>query len=242
MSLAALAEPAPEITEKVHDVGMDDIVFSQTPEGLSIEGYPDAVKVVKVGGEKAWKLADFSLHINDLKFSRECLEVLNAPAESLFLRQALWRSAVIHYTKCFATGVRRKLTPGAIYAGQPPLALEAQKYFLELRNKHLAHDISNFLSVEVGAGINKEGQEFKVARVFCPVFEVETLNDGNFNNLKLLVDHAIEWVDVERDRLCVAITSDLEKESWKNLIARDQMTFTAPSGDVRDGRAAQKYD
>lgn len=41
---------------------MEDLGFKQTKEEIQIAGFPDAVKVVQITGEKAKRLADLTLH------------------------------------------------------------------------------------------------------------------------------------------------------------------------------------
>lgn len=48
---------------------MEDLGFKQTKEEIQIAGFPDAVKVVQITGEKAKRLADLTLHRTDLKFA-----------------------------------------------------------------------------------------------------------------------------------------------------------------------------
>jgi len=90
---------------------MEHLRISQTDLGLHIEGFPDAVKVIRVDGPHAKRLADLALHESDLEFAADCVEAINhAPEEPLVLRQALWRAAIVHFMKCFGGGARFQLS------------------------------------------------------------------------------------------------------------------------------------
>ena len=48
---------------------MDHFAISKTGSGLYIEGFPDAVKVITITGPDAKRVADLSLHKEDLEFA-----------------------------------------------------------------------------------------------------------------------------------------------------------------------------
>lgn len=95
---------------------MEHFDIKKTPEGFHIEGFPDAVKIIRIDGPKARRIADLALHRADLDFALQCLEEINrAPEQPYVLRQALWRAAVVHYVKCFGENESRfSLDPGTV--------------------------------------------------------------------------------------------------------------------------------
>jgi len=52
---------------------MEHYDVSKTSHGFQIEGFPDAVKALRLVGRKAQRLADLALHKEDLDFAFECL-------------------------------------------------------------------------------------------------------------------------------------------------------------------------
>src|ERR1700690_1101730 len=104
---------------------MEQIQLRQTDSSrLQIEGFPDAVKVVKLTGPKAQRLADLSLHCSDLRFALDSLRELNVVGLSEHVRESLWRSAMVHFYKCFGSSQSRfSLDAASIYKGQPPEAM-----------------------------------------------------------------------------------------------------------------------
>ena len=123
---------------------MEHFPITKTDAGLQIEGFPDAVKVVRIEGRQAKRFADLTLHKTDLEFASECLAAINhVPEQPWVLRQALWRAAIIHYMKCFGDGARFQLSAAKIYKGNA-LALGAFNYFKDIRHKHVAHDENSY--------------------------------------------------------------------------------------------------
>jgi hypothetical protein len=45
---------------------MESYPVSQTATGLHIDGFPNAVRVVRISGPKVKRLADLALHVSDL--------------------------------------------------------------------------------------------------------------------------------------------------------------------------------
>jgi hypothetical protein len=211
---------------------MKRYTISKTETGLHIEGFPDAVKVVVIDGREAKRLADLSLHKADLEFADACLDAINqAPEEPFVMREALWRSAIVHFFKCFGNGARFQLTPEKIYQGEPPEALMAFNYFKTLRNKHLVHDENSYAQSIPGAVLNNGKKDYKVEKIVCFTAIKATLEQGYYGNLKLLIQKARAWVVTEFDALCDSLTADLEKQSYDNLLARDAMTYRVPTVD-----------
>jgi hypothetical protein len=211
---------------------MEHFEITKTPEGLHVEGFPDAVKVLRIDGPKAQRLSDLGLHKADLDFALDCLEEINKVAEeSYVLRQALWRSAVVHYIKCFGDNKSRfSLVPQTVYKDDTG-AMEPYKYFDSLRNKHLVHDANSYAQCLPGAVLNKKDLSHKIAKIVCMNVISETLAKENYNNLHLLVTRAREWVVEQFDQLCNALTAELETEPYETLLGRQGITYTFPGVD-----------
>lgn len=211
---------------------MQHFTISKTEAGLYIEGFPDAVKVVGINGREAKRLADLSLHKEDLEFAEACLDAINqAPEEPIVTREALWRSAIVHFLKCFGKGARFQLVPEKLYKGESPVAFMAFNYFKGLRNKHLVHDENSYAQSIPGAVLNNGKKNYKVEKIVCFSAIGATLEQGNYGNLKLLIQKARVWVVSEFDALCERLAADLEKESYDKLLARDALTYRVPTVD-----------
>ena len=209
---------------------MERLTFSKTDAGFLLQDFPDAVKVIVVDRKDAKRLADLSLHKADLKFADKCLDAINqAPVEPFIMREALWRSAVIHYLKCFGNDARFQLVPKKIYKGESPEALEAFNYFKILRNSHLVHDENSYAQSIPGAVLNSGNKNYKIEKIVCFTAIALTLEQGNYGNLKLLIQNAMTWVTSEFDTLSKRITAVLEKENYDKLLAKDAITYQKPT-------------
>jgi hypothetical protein len=219
---------------------MESFEITKTAAGFHIEGFPDAVKVIRIEGPKARRLADLALHRADLEFGLLCLEEINrAPLEPYILRQALWRSAVVHLVKCFgASESRFSLDSRVVYKGDAE-GVEQYKYFESLRNKHLVHDENSYAQCLPGAILNKVENPHKIAKIACLSVFGDTLSQGSYSNLHLLLTLAQKWVVAQFDELCDVITKDLEGEPYDALLSRQAITYTVPGPeDVHGKRSA----
>ena len=214
---------------------MEDLGFKQTKEEIQIEGFPDAVKVVQIYGKEAKLLADFTLHLTDLRFAMECLEGINLVAnESERLGQGLWHSAVVHFMKCFGKNKSRvSLNYKKVYKGEK-LGKEVFEKFRSLRNKHVVHDENAYTQSHPGAILNKKGCDHQIARVVCGAFVAVTLDQGTYSNLHVSITHALKWVEEKIDDLCNRIALDLEAVPYDELFSRKQIDYSPPKIDEID--------
>lgn len=219
---------------------MEHFSITKTAKGFHVEGFPDAVKVLRMTGAKSQRLADLALHRADLDFALECLEAINhQPEEPYVVRQAPWRAAIVHFMKCFGQSESRfSLDAKRVYKGDAG-ASEPFEFFESLRNKHLVHDENSFAQCLPGAVLNKKGMDHKIAKIVCLSVIGDTLNQENYNNLHLLATRARKWVVTQFDELCNLLTAELEPKSYDELFAVEGITYTWPGeGDVHTSRPA----
>lgn len=219
---------------------MDQFIVSQHESKFHIEGFPDAVKVIAIEGRQAKNLADLALHKNDLEFADCCLNAINFMSVELSITQeALWRSAIVHFMKCFGNGVRYKLSASTVLKGAPTESFMAYEYFRALRNKHLIHDENAYAQSLPGAILNSRSKTSKIEKIVCFAVEASTLNQTNYNNLKLLIERSCSWVVAEFDNLCNALTAELEQKPYEELLQKPSLTYQVPTIDaVRNNRYA----
>lgn len=211
---------------------MEHFAISKTEAGLHIDGFPDATKVVAIEGKEAKRLSDLSLHKADLEFADGCLDEINhVPEQPYVIREALWRSAIVHFLKCFGNGARFQLAPDKLYKSEPAEAMMAFTYFKGLRNKHLVHDENSYAQSIPGAVLNNGTKTYKIEKIVCFMAVGASLEQGNYGNLKLLIKTARDWVAAEFDALCNRLTTDLEKETYEILMARKAITYRVPTVD-----------
>ncbi|MEX3982143.1 hypothetical protein AB4Y45_24555 [Paraburkholderia sp. EG287A] len=199
---------------------MRKIPTSVAGNSINIEGIPDAVRVVALRGSHAKRLADLALHRKDLAFADDCLVSLTTvPEGSDVIQEALWRSAIVHFFKCFGDGARFKLSPNRILRGEDPKAMIVFRHFENLRNKHFVHDENSYLQCIPVAAINDGSKAYKVEEVLCVSLMGLTLEQAAFDNFRSLVIKTREWVEVAYDDLTAEIKRQLEAETYAALLA-----------------------
>lgn len=199
--------------------------------GLRIEGFPDAVRVIALEGPRATRLAHLALHLDDLRFADQCLNLINeAPEDPPEWRECLWRSAVTHFMKCFGRSkVRTQLDARRILKDDPEVALGVFEYFRALRNKHFVHDENPLSQCLPGALINDGSKSYKIEKVVAFHARGVTLSQVNYSNLKLLINRALEWVDSEYDLVARQLTEQLEEQTIEDLLARTPLQYQVPA-------------
>lgn len=216
--------------------GMQAFGFTQTgPDSFRIEGFPDGVKVIGVEGAVARRLGHLALHRSDLEFARECLDAMaRLPEDQGLVCGALWRSAVVHYAKCF--GESKKLQPAQVHKGCPSATHQAFEFFKSLRNKHIVHDENAYnenayKQSAVGAIINGGNKPFKVEKVISLALTFEVHGPENVRNLRLLTERALGWVAQQFDECANLISAQLEKTPYDELAARPALQTQGPTVD-----------
>lgn len=209
---------------------MENLKISSANAEINIDNVPDGVKIVKIEGDKVKRLSDLTLHKKDLIFAKFCLESINnVPADQQLLREALWRTAIIYFIKCFGDGVRFKLQFKTIYKNDPEEAKICFEYFKDLRNKHLIHDENSYSQCKVGAILNNGNKPYKVEKIACISMTAFTLEQNAYSSLSLLIDKALDWVSAQFDENCKNLTLELENESYENLTLRDPLIYSVPT-------------
>lgn len=110
-------------------------------------------QVAKVDFEEARVLADLGAIVQDLgavmQTCSRLKELLRDESKDHILIEALWTSALIRYARCFAESKRFGLSESVFddLQGDP---LGAHQFYMDLRNKHIAHSVNPFEQMEVG--------------------------------------------------------------------------------------------
>lgn len=204
---------------------------------FQIDGFDDASKLVAVSGltpELERTLADYTLHLADLRSARACIDHLCRPETTEpVIRDALWQSAIMHYTKCFDQSAKVRTMKLAVSDYLPEgLPREIHEYFRHMRNKHLVHDENAYTDLAVGAVLAQPGSVSSVLEVIAVHIEGNTLEDANIRNLSNLITSASAWVDAELERTYRAIRSELEGQPYEVLTRQPAMRpYRAPEAE-----------
>ena len=198
---------------------------------LIIDGFPDAAKVISVSALApglSRNLADLALHRLDLMFARDCLADLH-DCGSEVASEALWRSAIIYYCKCFddTARARKFLRSGEIFDRGDPRKLH--RYFMTLRNKHIAHDENAYLQAHPVAVIAGEDKGYSVEKVLYLTFQSRTRDETNRQKLGLLVTHVLSWTEARIEEYYKLIRVELEKHDYQVLLQQPDRKYHAPA-------------
>lgn len=210
---------------------MEQFPITKNKDQFHIEGFQNAVKVIKIEGVRAQRLSDLALHKSDLDFAKNCLSAINHVPEYIRwpVQQALWRSAIIHYVKCFGSSTCRfQLDFKKIYKKEPAEAREAFDYFSNLRNKHFVHDENSYAQSLPGAVLNNKEHRYKIEKIVTVNTLEETLTRENYGNLMLLIEKAHFWLVSEYDALCIALANELEQQPYEALLDREAIRYSVP--------------
>ena len=168
---------------------MDYLNISKTEKGIRIDGFPEAVKAVRIDSKKSRRFSDMVLHLNDLEFSEECLIALNNSNIERIFQLALWETAILRYMKCFGGNKGRpsQLNYIKVLKGDKD-GQEIFNYFHNLRNKHFVHDENSYTQSIPGAIVNDKNSKNKIAKIVSFAAVGQTLNQINYGNLRKLVE------------------------------------------------------
>jgi len=220
---------------------MEQYQITCDQESLRVEGFPDAVKLIRLDDPKSRRISDLVLHRQDLEFADQCLEAINTVSSNSQIQEALWRCSLIHFVKCFGNSAARfQLSFEKIYKSEPSEAKVAFEYFRNLRDKHVVHDENSFSQSIPGAVLNARAKTPKIEKVLCLTVRAGTLEQENFGNLKLLIQKALSWVISEFDMCCDIVIAELDGIPHDDLLARDSVSYRAPGVEgVKENRRSK---
>lgn len=213
---------------------MESYNISMHEGRINIQGINDAVHLKKLPEKLGRTLSDYSLHQNDLLFAKHNLDAINKE-EILYddyLRQALWRSAIVHYVKCFTPSkARGQLSFDRVYRNAPDEARIAYDYIKELRDKTIAHDQNSYAQSIPCAALNAGNKSYKVEKILFINFQADSLNNENYSNLYLLISQALDFVNSELDNMFIRATEMVEMLKFDEIMKFEDVNYTSPTLD-----------
>lgn len=212
---------------------MDRLQVTVRNERFEIEGFPEAAKAITFDSPRLKKLSHYWLHHLDLEFAAACLKDLNSgkPIKAT-TSEALWRSALVHYFKCFGKSKSRSSLDAGRILKRTENGIVVHKQLKALRDKHIVHDENPFSSVTAGVILNRAGMRRKIAKVVCVSNHLQTLNQETWNHLRLLIETTNIWVMDQFDRLCENLTRELEQLDYRELMHMENMKIEVYSWDA----------
>ena len=108
--------------------------------------------IAEIDYDEARVTADLMSYFQDLAFTIDALDrlqqMINDNVQDSVLSGSLWIAALVSYARCFSTGKRFGLS-GEMFQSIEG-GLECHEYYMNLRNKHIAHSVNPFEQVVVG--------------------------------------------------------------------------------------------
>lgn len=124
----------------------------------------DNCPVVKVDFEEATRLAELGAVAQDLgavmETCRRIEGLSNENSNDHILIEGLWTAALVRYARCFTEAKRQELTESIFdgFHGQP---IAAHRYYIDMRNKHIAHSVNPFEQTYAGVVLTPETSKVK---------------------------------------------------------------------------------
>lgn len=206
--------------------------------GADVPVPPGALPFFRIDNPRVRRFADLALHRKDLAFALKSVESIGAQSKiDGHLREALWRSAIVHYFKCFGKSAARfQLQATQVYKGQPATALQAFEHFHNLRNRHYIHDENAFQQCTVAVALGDGEKYCKVAAVIPFMASVNVCTDENIACMRQLITCAIMWVDDESRKREAELRAYLETISHEELTRHPGISAYVPGADDTGNR------
>lgn len=126
--------------------------------------------LVRINVPEAQRLADLRAIMQDFETIMQCCSRLEKRLEDksdYILIESLWIAAVIKYARCFATGKRFGLSQD-IYLHLQGEPVKAHQFYIDLRNKHIAHSVNAYEQMSVNFVLSPvDDQEKKIIGIAC---------------------------------------------------------------------------
>jgi len=136
--------------------------------------------------------------------------------------------AIVKFVKCFVGGSARIQLDEKVVFQNKIGALRVFNYFKDLRNKHFVHHKNSYTQSVPTATLNNGRKDFKIERIVAISAVGITLDQANYANLLLAATDSLDWVRAKFDALCIALSTELEKQPYESLMAMPEISVKPP--------------
>ena len=155
--------------------------------------------IAEVDFDEAKRTADLTSYFQDLAFTIKALDRLqqlidNDNNDDEILTGSLWIAALISYARCFSTGKRFGLSEQLFkeFGG----GVETHQFYINLRNKHIAHSVNPFEQVVVGLVLSPPSSaDRKVEGISVLAQKLLHVNSDGIQTLRRLALIAIKEIE-----------------------------------------------
>jgi hypothetical protein len=188
---------------------------------------------VELRPDEASRYVDLLMLKEDLDFSVALLEEPlqaftvepGAGSEGHYdVQKARWNAALVAYARAFATGIRQPLEAG-IFSSLEQRARDDHEYFIGLRDRHVAHSVTEFEHGTVLAGLTRD-LDARFASLGHSLTVEDNPGPGITSRLLRLAQfarqHVVRRRDAELERLmayCRTNTADLARRPRVTAVA-----------------------
>ena len=188
--------------------------------------------IAELKSAKAKELADRAAIFNDLTFCVACcdraIDNLRSDSQDTVLIRALWTAALDAYARCFTTGVRFGLTSGLFdhFEGEPR---ETHEYYLELRNKHIAHSVNPFEQIVIGAVLSAPDAATKTVEGIATLIGTNISESAeSIEQLRTLATTALKYIASTGKELSADVLEEAKTLPIEDLYKRATPRVTVP--------------
>lgn len=174
-------------------------------------------------------------HMTDLQHVVNCCDLLMEPSaeENSPLTQALYESAIITYARCFNSGRRSKITEQTIADTVAPEAVTWHRYFMKMRDQHVAHTVLPHAHLSIGVIASPVGvAPFRVLGVATMTARRLSDSEDGLRALRALAVHLMslhQEAVVKQDAALVEAAQSAGEEAVRS---QPVVSFTVPGTDV----------
>lgn len=197
---------------------------------------PRELPIAAVDFEQAKTLADLASLTQDLGTAMltctRLMRLLEEQSTDHILVEALWTSALVRYARCFANGKRFGLKE-SLFSGLNGDPVGTHRYFMGMRNKHIAHSVNPFEQVQVGLVLAREGEgERKVVGVSTLAMRHVTSNREGVRQLGMLAKVLLTKITEQAKQLEQEVLTIGKALPLDDLYSRAKPTVVAPGPDA----------
>jgi hypothetical protein len=195
---------------------------------------PSGQRVVEIDDDDVLALKNLVSRMNDMNevvdYCNSYIGVMSSTESTEEVRRALWKSAVTSYGRAFSRDTRKLgVLDLSALDGLPGNPRRAHAYFMQLRNKFIAHSDSSLESVVVGVELANDRQA--IGDLLVVHIAAQLLVDEGAATLATLARAFLEWAKPISSRLQNEILARTRRVPLDLLYRRADATYRMPLAD-----------
>lgn len=197
---------------------------------------PRELPIAAVDFEQAKTLADLAALTQDLGAvmltCTRLMSLIDEQSKDHILVEAMWTSALVRYARCFANGKRFGLEESA-FSGLKGDPIATHRYFMGMRNRHIAHSVNPFEQMQVGLVLAPEDEaERKVVGVSTLAMRHITSDREGVRQLGMLAKVLLTKVTEQAKQLEHEVLTIGRVLPLDDLYSRAKPTIVTPGPDA----------